>query len=327
MNPAEPSSPNPKKRRRLSLFSSALWGPGGPPEDAATRRDWNDVAPIRQPEPIPPPQMLLSGAEMQAIASGYIPMDMNDKWFAFMEDDRLFLHRSWTGLGIYEVTFAAKETGFMITSARVESDPESYKRDSAIGERERLRDLIVHVSGEPMPPLLPILIQSKPQLEAVLGDITSERVDAIVNPASADLLGGGGVDRAIHRAAGPELRSYCMTLGPCELGRAKISPGFRLSARWVIHTVGPQWRGGSHGEPVLLESCYRESLAQADEVGAESVAFPAIATGAHKYPRTAAAEIAISTVRKTPTKVREVRFVCFDVPTLKAYQRAIGVTE
>lgn len=314
-------------RDGLSLFSRALWGADGPPEDAATRRDWNDVALIRQPAPIPPPQLLLSGAEMQAIAVGYVPMDMNDKWFAFMEDDCLYLHRSWTGLGIYEVTFAAKETGFMITSARVESDPESYKRDSAMGERERLRDLIVHVSGEPMPPLLPTLIQSKPQLEVALGDIAAERVDAIVNPASANLLGGGGVDTAIHRAAGPELRTYCQTLGGCELGRAKISPGFRLAAQWVIHAVGPQWRGGSHGEAVLLESCYRESLARADEVGAESVAFPAIATGAHGYPTTAAAEIAVNIARSTPTKLRQIRFVCFDVSTLKAYERILSRIE
>ena len=311
----------------FSLFSRALWGPGGPSEDAATRRDWSDVTPIRQPAPIPPPQMLLSGAEMQAIAMGYVPVDMNDKWFAFMEDDCLYLHRSWTGLGIYEVTFAAKETGFMITSARVECDPDAYNRDSDLGERERLRDLIAHVSGEPMPPLLPVLIQSKPQLEAVLGDITSERVDAIVNPASANLLGGGGVDAAIHKAAGPELRAYCQSLGRCELGRAKISSGFRLASQWVIHTVGPQWRGGSYGEPVLLESCYRESLARADEVGAESVALPAIATGAHGYPRTAAAEIAVNTVRSTPTKVREIRFVCFDALTLEAYERVLSRTE
>lgn len=308
----------------LSLFSSALWGPDGPPDDAATRRDWNDVTPIRRPEPIPPPQILLSRAEMQAIAMGYVPMDMNDKWFAFMEDDCLYLHRSWTGLGIYEVTFAAKETGFMITSARVECDPDAYKRDSDMGERERLRDLIAHVSGEPMPPLLPVLTQSKPQLEAVLGDIAAERVDAIVNPANANLLSGGGVDAILHRAAGPELRAHCQTLGGCELGRAKVSPGFRLAASWVIHTVGPQWRGGSHGEPVLLESCYRESLARADEVGAESVAFPAIATGAHGYPIFEAAEIAVDTVRSTHTKLREVRFVCFDVSNLKAYERVLG---
>lgn len=311
------------------MFTRALWGPEGPPADAATRRSWSDVASIRKPEAIAAPNVVLSKAEMQSIARGYVPMDMNDKWFAFMEGDRLYLHRSWTGFGIYEVTFAAKdlgytpETGFMITSARVENDRDVYKRDSSIGERERLRDLIAHISGEPMPPLLPTVIHSKPQLEAVSGDITAERVDAIVNPASANLLGGGGVDAAIHRAAGPELRAYCRSLGGCELGRAKISPGFRLAAPWVIHTVGPQWRGGTYGEPVLLESCYRESLARADEAGAESVAFPAIATGAHGYPPDAAAEIAVNTVRSTPTKVREIRFVCFDAPTLKAYERAL----
>lgn len=315
----------------LSLFSSALWGPDGPPDDAATRRSWSDVAPIREPAAIPVPNVVLSRAEMQSIARGYVPMDMNDKWFAFMEDDHLYLHRSWTGLGIYEVTFAAKdlgythETGFMITSARVESDQGVYKRDSDIGERERLRDLITHISGEPMPPLLPTLVQSSPQLEAVLGDITAERVDAIVNPASASLLGGGGVDAAIHRVAGPELRAYCETLGGCELGRAKISPGFRLAVPWVIHTVGPQWRGGTSGEPVLLESCYRESLARADEAGLESLAFPAIATGAHGFPLAAAADIAANTVRSTPTKVREIRFVCIDTPTLEAYERALRV--
>ncbi|WP_419553587.1 macro domain-containing protein [Candidatus Poriferisodalis sp.] len=308
----------------LSLFSRALWGPGGPSEDAATRRDWNDVAPIRQPVPIPPPQMLLSGAEMQTIAMGYVPVDINARWFASMEGDCLYLHRGWTGLGIYEVTFAAKETWFMITSARIECDPDVYNRDSDLGERERLRNLIAHVSGEPMPPLLPVPIQSKPLLEAVLGDITAERVDAIVNPASANLLGGGGVDAATHRAAGPELRAYCQTVGGCELGRAKISPGFRLASQWAIHTVGPQWRGGSYGEAVLLESCYRESLARADEVGAERVAIPAIATGAHGYPRTSAAEIAVKTVRSTPTKVREIHFVCFDALTLQAYEESLN---
>ena len=308
------------------LFTDALWGPDGPPDHAATRDCWHDVTAIGQPAPIPPPQVLLSRAEMRAIATGYVPMDMNDRWFAFMEGDCLYLHRSWTGLGIYEVTFAAKDTGFtqdpgfMITSARVENDSDSYRRDSDLGEQQRLRDLITHVSGEPMPPLLPVVVRSRPQLEAVLGDITTESVDAVVNPANAQLRGGGGVDGAIHRAAGPELLAHCRTLGGCDPGRAKITPGFGLAAQWVIHTVGPVWQGGCRGEPVLLESCYRESLARADEVGAESVAFPAIATGAYGYPPDAAAEIAVSTVRSTPTKVRTVRFVCFDMPTLLEYQ-------
>ena len=328
-----------------SLFNMALWGPDGPPERVFGRDDWGlcsegdghddhclHVSPIREPVPIPPPEMILSREEMQEIAVGYRPIDMNDKWLAFMEDDRLFLHRSWTGHGIYEVRFAAKgfswtnEIGFMPTSARVESDPRRYNPENLdlIRERDFLRDLIVHVSGEPMPISLPIVLHSGPTIEAVLGDITAEEVDAIVNPAGRSLLSGGGVNGAIHHAAGPELLAHCKTLDGCPVGRAKVTPGFWLDARWVIHTVTPQWRGGNQGEPVLLESCYREALARADEVGAQSVAFPALATGAHGYPLKKAASIAVDMVRSTRTDVQLIRFVCFDHRTLMAFRSALG---
>ena len=157
------------------------------------------------------------------------------------------------------------------------------------------------------------------QLEAVLGDITLERVDAIVNAANSTLLGGGGVDGAIHRAAGPELVEACRALGGCPEGGAKVTPGFDLLARWVIHTVGPYWRGGGAGEAEALAECYRNSLATADEVGATTVSFPAISTGIFGYPLDAATEIAVGTVRSTPTSVAAVRFVCFDSQTLQAY--------
>ena len=328
-----------------SLFSTALWGPEGPPERVFGRSDWGScsegdthddqclcVSPIREPVNIPPPEMILSREEMQEIAVGYRPIDMSDKWLAFMEDNRLFLHRSWTGIGIYEVTFAAKgfgwtdETGFMPTSARVESDPRRYNPEEfdPIRERDFLRDLIVHVSGEPMPISLPIVGSYGPTIEAVLGDITTEKVDAIVNPANTGMLHGGGVSGAIHKAAGPELLAHCKTLGGCPVGRAKVTPGYWLDARWVIHTVTPQWRGGTQGEPVLLESCYRESLARADEVEAQSIAFPALATGTHKYPLKQAARIAVDMVRSTPTDAQLIRFVCFDNRTLRAFQSALG---
>jgi O-acetyl-ADP-ribose deacetylase (regulator of RNase III) len=162
------------------------------------------------------------------------------------------------------------------------------------------------------------------RIEAAQGDITREHVDAIVNAANESLLGGGGVDGAIHRAAGPELVEACRPLGGCATGDVKATPGFRLPARWVLHAVGPVWHGGNAGEDALLGSCYRRALELADELGARSVAFPAISTGVYRFPPDRAARIAVETLRQTPTSVEVARLVAFDARTLALYESLLA---
>ena len=163
-------------------------------------------------------------------------------------------------------------------------------------------------------------------IEVVLGDITAQDVDAIVNAANRSLAGGGGVDGAIHRAAGPQLAKAGAAIAPCEPGNAMATPAFNLDppVRHIIHTVGPVWKGGSRGEAETLASCYRRSLEVADELGARSVAFPAISTGLYGFPPGPAAVIAVRTIRSAATTVAQVRLVAFDHETRDLLETALG---
>jgi O-acetyl-ADP-ribose deacetylase len=162
-------------------------------------------------------------------------------------------------------------------------------------------------------------------IEVALGDITKQEVDVVVNAANSSLLGGGGVDGAIHRAAGPDLVHACRLLGGCKTGDAKLTTGFRLPARWIVHTVGPVWRGGNEGEPDLLASCYRRSLEEAIKVGAQTIAFPSISTGIFGYPIEQATEVAIETLQTFDGNL-SVRLIAFSPGDFDVIENLVHLT-
>jgi len=170
------------------------------------------------------------------------------------------------------------------------------------------------------------IVYSQGNIQVVIGDITEEETEAIVNAANSTLLGGGGVDGAIHRKAGPELKEECRTLGGCTTGEAKITKGYRLKAKYVIHTVGPVWRGGKAQEDELLASCYRKSLLLAKDNNLQSISFPAISTGVYGFPKKRAAEIAVKEVKKfLKDNSILVRLVCFDEETAQYYLEVLNL--
>src|SRR5437016_11452437 len=165
------------------------------------------------------------------------------------------------------------------------------------------------------------------QIDAIQGDITQQRLDAIVNAANTTLLGGGGVDGAIHRAAGPELLEACRALGGCPTCEAKVTKGYRLLVKWVIHTVGPVWRDGRHGEDELLASCYRNSLALAEQKGLKTIAFPSISTGAYGFPMERAARIAVTEIKaflEENSSIEKVVLVCFGKSAFDIHGEALN---
>lgn len=287
----------------------------------ATRADWK-VERLRPPRAPVPLARRFSAAELDALRRGVVPTVMEERWFVYTEGDTTYFHRSWTGYGVFELTVRPDGDGAVVDQAWTTWNREVINPPPA-GVRE-LEALLAHVvfRVEPTAPASP-----PPQAWVWQGDITTLAVDAIANAANPSLLGGGGVDGAIHRAAGPELLAACRHLGGCRAGEARATPGFRLAATHVFHTVGPVWHGGVRGEEDQLRGCYRALFALAREHGAETLAIPAISTGVYGYPLEAAARVALEETRAAQAEGRAPALtvhVTFDARATAAFRAARG---
>lgn len=260
----------------------------------------------------------ISREELNNLRYGHIPHEMEDKWFSYMDGNTLYAHRSWTGYCIYIIEIN-EETG--IHDVTVNRDMEQYRCNSINEDIKTVNDLLDWWSE---PRRERGLVESGIHVKQC--DITALKCDAIVNAANNSLLGGGGVDGAIHRVAGPELLLECRTLNGCETGEAKITKGYRLPAKYVIHTVGPIYSGNA-SDVELLAACYRNSLDLAKENNLHSIAFPAISTGVYGYPLADATEVAVKTVKdwidRNNDYAMDITFCCFDKRTSDIYNREL----
>ena len=260
----------------------------------------------------------ISGEELNNLRYGHIPHEMEDKWFSYMDGNTLYAHRSWTGYCIYIIEI---NEGTGIHDVTVNRDTEQYRCNSINEDIKTVNDLLDWWSE---PKRGRGLVGSDIHVRQC--DITTLGCDAIVNAANKSLLGGGGVDGAIHRAAGPELLKECRTLNGCETGEAKITKGYRLPARYVIHTVGPIY-SGNESDAILLAACYRNSLDLAKKNNLHSIAFPAISTGVYGYPLADATRVAVTTVQDWISRNNDysmdITFCCFDQRTSDIYNRGL----
>lgn len=292
-----------------------------------TRADWAHQPMPQRRAPLPLARQY-SDEEYALIQQGFRPQGNDDKLFMYVEGDRLYVHRS-AGPGQYELGFAPLPGGGVricdawYMGATLSGDDGQYWSEEIARQIDRM--LIRRPRSRPLPPLGKQPVGER--LRVWQGDLTQVAAEAIVNAANPSLLGGGGLDGAIHDAAGPDLLNECRGLGGCPVGEVRITRGYRLPAKHILHAVGPVWRGGGEGEAAQLAACYRRSVELAREHKLDSLAFPALSTGAFRYPVAEAARVAVDTLRSCLAESERPALVvlcAFDDRTFDALQHALS---